>query len=381
MIPPLPGWNLSYIRAGLTRVARNALTAGRLPRSGWSPLPVLAVLRPSDACNLQCKICFDRGEQTVSATWPREPQEPAPALTIREWQALVAELLKSRCSFYLTGGEPLLSENTLPIIAAIKAGGAYVSLNTNGVLLAKRADELVACGLDKIILSLDGPREIHDAVRGPSFDALAAGVAAVREAQGRRGRKTPVMRAQCVISPHNVSHLHETAKAVKALGLSEIRFQHLMFVTDRAACQVAEFLKQGSARVRFSSLLLAPGALDVDVLRSQLALLQGERGIQIGFEPPLKPADLPAYYNEAAQGLHKGCLSPWRRIVVSPQGDVGPCQGISLGRYPGEAALEIWNGPTFRSFRKQLIENGLFAFCSRCCHREYYKPKVGLTVN
>jgi Fe-coproporphyrin III synthase len=381
MMVPLPSWHPSYLRTGFTRLARNAFTTFWLPRSGWSPPPVLAVLRPTDACNLQCRTCFDRGDQTVCASWPEGRQEPAPSLSVCAWQALVVELIRSRCSFYLTGGEPLLSAATLPIVAAIKAGGGYVSLNTNGVLLEKYADELVGSGLDKIILSLDGPREIHDSVRGPSFDAIAAGVAAIREAQRRRNRRTPVVRAQCVVSPHNVNYLYETMKAVRSLGLFEIRFQHLMFVSNRDSFQVGDFLKHGAIRTRLSSLLLAPDALDVTALRAQLSLVGQESGVQVGFEPPLKLADLPSYYNESAEGLYKGCLSPWRRIIVSPQGEIGPCQGVFLGQYPAEGALEIWNGPAFRSFRRQLIERGLFAFCSRCCHREYYKPKVGLTVN
>jgi len=372
---------MAFLRTGLTRLARNAVTAFYRPSNGWSPPPVLAVLRLTDACNLRCRMCFDRSADAVASTW--SAGVAGPELDEPRWRALIDELAPCRCTFYLTGGEPLLASATVPIIEAVKARGGYVSLNTNGVLLKERAPALVAAGVDKIIVSLDGPPAIHDAIRSPTWNAIAEGLAAVTELKRQHGSATPRLRAQCVISPSNVGALVDTLKAAQELGLPEIRFQHLMFATSEDACRLDDFTKSIAVQARPSLLILPRGAIDLPALKAQLAELarRGKHGMTVRFEPPLRMEDIEAYYEHAERAFFNGCLSPWRRLVVSPRGEIGPCQGLYLGRYPEHSARDIWNGAAFRAFRRRLSEQGLFPFCARCCHREYYGPRANLDVS
>lgn len=59
----------------------------------------------------------------------------------------------------ITGGEPLIRKDVTEIIEECAAKMEEVSLTTNGILLAERADELSEAGLDRVNISLDSLRK------------------------------------------------------------------------------------------------------------------------------------------------------------------------------------------------------------------------------
>ena len=81
----------------------------------------------------------------------------------------------------LTGGEPLLNNDLSALCNFFRDRQIHLTLLTTGLLLHKRAEE-VATLFDDIIVSLDGPPEIHDAIRRVSgaYNLLHKGIAAVR---------------------------------------------------------------------------------------------------------------------------------------------------------------------------------------------------------
>jgi organic radical activating enzyme len=378
----ISGQPLCYLRTAGIRLGRNALTALYRPRSGWSPPPVQIVLRPTAACNLRCRTCYDRSA-TLVAEWPEASAAVSASLDAAAWRALIADLAGFHATYYITGGEPLLSEHLLPIIAEIKARRQYVSLNTNGVLLKERAAELVDAGVDKIIVSLDGPPEVHDAIRGPTFEAIADGISAVIACRQRRRRSRPALRAQCVIAPENLAALYATVVAAHDLGLPEIRFQHLMFAFPQLPYDIDPVLCDLALRVRFSDLPLPANGIDVARLIEQMDRIHRLKAPKpvVRFEPPLRRRDLAGYYSDPAHPFPALCLSAWRRIDISPAGEMGPCQGLYVGQYPAQRPAEFWNGAAMRKLRQRLLAGRLFRHCLRCCHREYYAPPAGLAIS
>ena len=373
-----------YVATGVRRLWRNALTARYRPQSGWSPAPSLVVLRPTLRCNLSCQICYDRGEHIIRESWPAQRDDEGSELNEQQWIDLITDLAAFKPTFYITGGEPLLATTLMPILRTIKQRGCYVSLNTNGVLLESRAEELLEIGVDKIIVSLDGPPETHDAVRGQSFDALAKGIRKVQSLIEARGLKRPVLRLQCVISHLNLHCLEETVEEARKLGCGEIRFQHPIFAFNKEECCASPGLKSVLTRFDASRPHKAwVGVSGKDVLSQMKRLTAGTyRGTRVAFEPDVAMEDIIGYYDDASHPFPDLCLSPWRRMDVSPAGEMGACQGLYLGRFPETRPSECWNGTAFRSLRRQMIEGHLFGVCNRCCHREYRAPRtLGLEIS
>jgi MoaA/NifB/PqqE/SkfB family radical SAM enzyme len=75
-----------------------------------------------------------------------------------------------------TGGEPLLREDIGRIIGYAASKGITSKINTNGLLIAKKIDQLAK--VEQVNLSFDGPEDIHDQIRGVGsyralFDAVS----------------------------------------------------------------------------------------------------------------------------------------------------------------------------------------------------------------
>ena len=76
--------------------------------------------------------------------------------------------------FKFAGGEPLLRDDIGTLISHASGLGLSTVLTTNGIQLEEKIGEL--CELDRLEVSLDGPRQIHNALRNiDAFDHILRG--------------------------------------------------------------------------------------------------------------------------------------------------------------------------------------------------------------
>jgi cyclic pyranopterin phosphate synthase len=107
----------------------------------------------TDRCNFRCVYCMPK--DVFGRDYPFLPH--AELLTFEEI-ARLASIFKAHGvqKVRLTGGEPLLRkriERLIEMLAAV--GGLDLTLTTNGALLAQKARELKAAGLERVSVSLD----------------------------------------------------------------------------------------------------------------------------------------------------------------------------------------------------------------------------------
>jgi len=120
--------------------------------SGGLPLRTVHIA-PEWTCNATCPHCYSVPfHESVRKT-----------LNIDEWNHAVEECIKmGAINFVFQGGEPLVSDLTIPLIRIIKRRGGYPVVNTNGILLAEKILSLKAAGIDWINVSINGIGESHD---------------------------------------------------------------------------------------------------------------------------------------------------------------------------------------------------------------------------
>jgi len=107
----------------------------------------------TDRCNFRCIYCMPK--EVFGGDYPFLPH--AELLTFEEI-ARLARLFKAHGveKIRLTGGEPLLRKHLERLVAMLAdTGGLDLTLTTNGALLARKAHELKAAGLNRVTVSLD----------------------------------------------------------------------------------------------------------------------------------------------------------------------------------------------------------------------------------
>jgi MoaA/NifB/PqqE/SkfB family radical SAM enzyme len=87
------------------------------------------------------------------------------------------------CGIAFEGGEPLLRNDLVNILAFSRSLLLHTSLVTNGTLLESRIDEIAPYINGAIYVSLDGLEKTHDTIRGVSgcFRKATEGIIASKE--------------------------------------------------------------------------------------------------------------------------------------------------------------------------------------------------------
>jgi cyclic pyranopterin phosphate synthase len=130
-------------------------------------------------CNLRCDYCHKEGEEVTSCS--RGTAEEMTVDEIVRIAGIAVSLGIARIK--LTGGEPLMRKDLCEIVKRIAAipGLKDVSITTNGTMLGFQAQELRACGLRRVNISLPtlNPDVYHKLTNGRIENALEGVKAAV----------------------------------------------------------------------------------------------------------------------------------------------------------------------------------------------------------
>ena len=133
-----------------------------------------ALVEITARCDLGCPVCFASSGQ--DAAGPEETPEQL-GRRFRELRARAGS-----CNLQLSGGEPTVRGDLENIVReAVKAGFAFVQLNTNGIRLGREqgfAERLAGAGLSSVFLQFDGSDAACAALRGRPL--LAEKLAAVK---------------------------------------------------------------------------------------------------------------------------------------------------------------------------------------------------------
>ena len=153
--------------------------------SGKALNPAQITLEITFHCNQKCLMCPQAIEIGRKNSRSLKKRRILSELNTREVFSLVDEANRMKIKeFVITGGEPFLRGDIIPIINYIKHKGLRCSIISNGSLITRGlAKEMVTANLDRITFSLDGLQETHDKIRNTrnAFSNLMKAVSYVRE--------------------------------------------------------------------------------------------------------------------------------------------------------------------------------------------------------
>jgi MoaA/NifB/PqqE/SkfB family radical SAM enzyme len=131
-------------------------------------------IHPTLRCNLQCVHCY-----SSSGPWIRDH------LALDLVVAAVTDAIRIGCgALSVSGGEPFLYPGLKDVLAVAHCGGMKTSVTSNGYFLGEKHLGPLREHLDALAVSVDGPPQIHNALRGSpkAFDHLTAGLEHLRAA-------------------------------------------------------------------------------------------------------------------------------------------------------------------------------------------------------
>jgi len=158
--------------------------------------PYLLGLVITDRCNLDCFYCESKNQQECHFTWAQAT-------------ALLADAhARGHRALYFTGGEPMIwrdEEHGLrDLVAYARDLGFFdIFIFTNGT----QPLDIAGCCY---IVTIDGPKRIHDQIRGNTWDAIMANV---------RGAVTKGVFASITFSRENYAYLREFVEEVSDCGV------------------------------------------------------------------------------------------------------------------------------------------------------------------
>jgi MoaA/NifB/PqqE/SkfB family radical SAM enzyme len=302
-------------------------------------LPIL-VVHAHSSCNCRCVMCdiWKTKDAKVFGVGDLKPQlDSIRRLGVR-WVAF-------------SGGEPLMNAELPELCAILREEGVRLTLLTTGLLLKKCA-QAVAANFDDVIISLDGPPEIHNKIRcvESAFALLQEGVSSLKQV-----RPSIPITARCTIQKANHHALFETARTAKLLGLNGISF----LAADLTSSAFNRPLVWPTSRQDKISLSLAELAVLEDEI--QILVTEGEKNFGSDFitESPEKLRRIVRHFR-AHLGLAEAeaplCNAPWVSAVIEADGLVRPCFfHPPIGKLQQDTTLEaVLNGENARNFRASL---------------------------
>lgn len=312
---------------------------------GETPL-IAGSIRLTNACNLRCPHCYTNGGTCL-------PNE----LKLPEIKKVLDEMAKLKTMYmFYTGGEPFIRSDIIEILKYTDSKKIGISLSTNGQLVQnKQLKQLRNIPFRLFQVSLDGPKEVHNAIRG----------------QGVWEKSVQTIKAAKKILKKNV---------VVGTVIMKKNWQDLDKVLDQAIKLKADYFAL--------MLLIVSGRADESLSPAPEEHMKCIRKvfnrykkysskIQFAKNATILPALIPKEWRQ--KGLPETfapCSFPYC-IAVSANGDVAPCDGffncpdMIVGNIREKPLAEIWrNSKKLKEVRK-IDPADLKGVCQKCVYRDY----------
>lgn len=333
--------------------------------------PQSVSLTITNRCNLACQMCGQWSAEGYMR--PRRSQLPK-ELKLADWKRLIDELADHRIkNVMLRGGELFLYPSILPLLEYIRSKDIFASIDTNGTQLERFAADLVRIGNMHLTVSVDGPEEIHDAVRGVkgTFRKVREGLARLAEAEQKSGN--PLSKSiTFTISPFSYRGLGEMPEVARSLDISTICIVAYYYFPRAVGEKYEEELRRrfDSEGYSWRGFHHEQSGVDVDAFLTELRTYRAALGGITDYPYfPMSEEEYRTWFTDAVTPVGStACANVEKLIDIQPSGNANFCVDFpdySIGNVRESTIEEIWNSPRADAFRNYRRKQPL-AVCHRC---------------
>jgi radical SAM protein with 4Fe4S-binding SPASM domain len=288
--------------------------------------PIGLSIEPTTSCNLRCPEC---------PSGLREFTRDTGMLKYSLFKRIIDQIHKR--TFYLTlyfQGEPFLNKNVYEMIAYAKTKKMYVVTSTNAhYLTEENCRKIIASGLDRLIISVDGAtQESYSKYRvGGDLAKVINGVKELVRLKKELRSEVPFVSIQTIIFSTNEHELENIKKLASDLEADELKFK---------SAQVYEY-EEGN-----------------ELIPSKEQLSRYVKGADGKYK--LRGA------------IDDRCWKMWSSAVMTWDGIIVPCcfdkdATHRMGNINTHDLSEIWKSPPYVAFRKTVLtERSSVSICRNC---------------
>lgn len=341
------------------RLAINAFYA--FISSARTAKPIAMKIENTTICNLRCKMC------PLQVGLKRK----IGSLSFKNFKYVFDQV--KPCYLNLTGiGEPITNSNIFQIIKYARKKGAFVKLDTNGILLTEEyANKMLNANPNILSFSIDGgTKETYEKIRiGAKFDILIKNLKYMVKRRNELKSKTQ-LHTFMVAQKDNMHEIPDYIKMMIEIGIDAIKGSFVISLggNENLKNRMEKVDSEKAKKVLNEILELNkkyPGKLEMDNIIDHLK----------NFDKISK--------GEMILNSDKPCFMPWYIPYVTWDGYVCPCTFFSdnevvYGNVFEQPFMKIWNSKEAQEFRKQLLKKRV-GICEGCSMDEtfiYDKLKI-----
>lgn len=278
--------------------------------------PISLSIEPTTACNLGCPECPSGLKMFTRPTGNLEP---------KLFEKIIDQV--HRKLIYLTfyfQGEPFIHKSFLQMVKYASDKKIFTSTSTNAHFIDEEvAEEIIASGLDKLIISMDGTtQETYEKYRvHGEIDKVLEGTKNIIAAKKRLHSSTPKVVFQFLVVKHNEHQIDDLYALADKMGVDKVALK---------TAQIYDY-KNGSP-----------------LLPTNQKYSRYKKNKEGQFEIKNK--------------LHNHCWRLWHSAVITWDGDIVPCcfdkdAKYKMGVLKNQSFQEVWNNNTYRNFRNSIIQS------------------------
>jgi len=325
----------------------------------------------TNVCNLRCMMC---GQWSPAGYMHDRKERLKNEMGLSDWKKVVDELAAHNVdSILLRGGEPFLFPGIIELIKYINSKNIRISIDTNGTMIVKYAEDLVNIGNIHINISVDGLEDIHDSVRGVKgcFKKIKEGLYFLNKLE-KNSKPSICKLLVFTISKYSIAGLGEMPDVARSMSVDTISIYPYYYFPNRVGRQYEKELRQNFNCTAFSwkGFHHESSGVDFREFKKQYRkYLENLKGIKTFPYMDFSEEDYRIWFSDPTAPVGPiRCLNVERLIDIQPSGNVNFCVDFpdyTFGNVKQSTIEDLWNSREAEIFRKYRREKP-FSICHRC---------------
>jgi MoaA/NifB/PqqE/SkfB family radical SAM enzyme len=335
------------------------------------PPPLTVYWSINSVCNLRCKMC-DVGTANEEGTFFKTLRinRKLHEIPIELFKSVVDETKTFKPLMAINSTEPLMYKPIIEAVDYCTSSSIKTAITTGAYKLPELAKDLVNAGLTRLNVSIDGPQELHNTIRGRKdvFQRAIEGIRVFDEESKRKGI-TPEIFINYTITNLNFDNLYNLEQDLKEVNYTKINYVLMWFLSPEIVKMQNQLFDDYKVSVSCFDDHVNPKKVDVEKLLNEVSKVSKNPRTEILFHN--KKNWLEHYfvnYNELFKNA-PGCMASWFFTQILADGKVvvyTRCHNKEFGNIHDEPLMQIWNGEKMKGWRTFIKREQKMPMCARC---------------